>query len=138
MHGEIKEVKRRNGEVILRCADEKGEWEAYLEFSFQFNLEIGQKVRGFGIIENQPDGKVVLAARWVKKTDENELAFCVHETQKNWETVCRAHPGVGELKPYVQPISKPMPIPAFTGATQAPESNEFVPASELKIERDFV
>src|ERR1051325_1292752 len=75
-HGTIQELKMRNGEMGFRVKDEKGEWEGFIEERNAPALNVGESVRVYGIVSAQPDGRNVLACKWIKSVGAEEMQFC--------------------------------------------------------------
>lgn len=138
MHGSIKESKTRMNEIVFRATDEKGEWEGYAEQKNAPTLESGITVRALGIITAQPDGRNVLACKWVKIVEADESEFAKRLTRKDWEKQCGDHPTLNELKPFEMP--KPKMVKTEEKIIQPKENpeNEFISAAEIKVEREYL
>lgn len=137
-HGTILEVKSRKGEVIFRVKDEKGEWEGYLEEKNAQTLVEGQVVRAYGTISPQPDGKNVLACKWIKHVNGEEKEFCEKKTLEEWENVVREHSTLNGLKPFERPTPKIVNIEHETLNVTKDEPQEFISAAEIKVEREYL
>ena len=140
LHGTIESVKKRTEEVIITCKDEKGNWEAYtgnIPTNLVEKFEVGKKVRTYGTIVSQPDGKNLLHAHWVILVEEEEFEFVNEKTKKEWETIVKEFPTLTELKPF---ISKPVE----KRAEEKPQpkkkegDDDFVPANKIQVEQEFV
>jgi hypothetical protein len=140
LHGEIVEIKTRQNEQIVRAKDEKGEWNAYAESTIAL-FEKGNLVRAYGIIVSQPDGNTMLAAKWIKKIEKEEYEYCQRETGVEWEKMEKENPSLKGLKPFVpkKNIEKNPPTQAENTSKVHPETDsDFIPAAQLKIEREYL
>ncbi len=137
-HGNIQETKMRNGELVVRVKDEKGEWEGFIEERNAPALSEGQVVRAYGIISAQPDGRNVLACKWIKIIGEEESVFCTRKTNETWKKMISEHAELAELKPHVLPPPKlvKMEHPIAKPAENHP--SEFISAAEIKVEREYL
>lgn len=138
LHGEIIEHKMQNGEMVVRGKDSKGEWSAYWNAipGMEVPQEPGAQIRVYGRIVSQPDGNVKIASQWMKKVEMEEYAFCIRESEKEWEKLVQEFPALSTLKPFVL---KQNPAPAKVEAKPSPKKEEeFVAASEFKVEQHFV
>lgn len=137
-HGNVNEVKTRNGEVVLRVKDEKGEWEGFMEERNAPALNTGMVVRAYGIISAQPDGRNVLACKWIRTVDEAESEFCARQTREEWARIMEEHAELRELKPFVRPAPKLVKTELNVVQTRENEPNEFISAAEIKVEREYL
>ncbi len=145
LHGTLSQQRGRRDETIIRARDEKGEWEAYAHYSIPL-LNTGESVRAYGRIMIQPDGSVQLAAQWIKKIEMEEAEYCLRETHANWEKIIQNHAGLQTLSPAVpKPITThALPPVAMVATPYAPtptppaKEDDFVPASELEVEKEYV
>lgn len=138
-HGNVLETKQRNGELVIRVKDEKGEWEAYGEGNAT-DFQIGETVRAYGLIVPQPDGKMMLAAKWIKKTNPDEHAYCIRHAQKEWNTIIEKNPSISTLKPFELPKPKPGQIQTPLKETKSPpkDDEDFVSAHQLNVEKEYL
>lgn len=139
LHGEIVEVKQRNMELTFRVKDEKGEWEAYGEGS-PTAYQTGEKVRGYGLIVPQPDGKMMLAAKWIKKVGNEEYDYCIRHAQQEWTSILEKNPSILTLKPFELPKSKTPMVSSSSRETKSasPDDSDFISASQLNVEREYL
>lgn len=138
MHGSIKESKTRMNEIVFRAMDEKGEWEGYAEEKNSPALENGITVRALGIITSQPDGRNVLACKWIKIVEPDENEFAERQTRKDWEKMCTEHATLNELKPFEMPKPKMVKTEEKIIQPQENKENEFISAAEIKVEREYL
>ncbi len=137
-HGKLMELKTRNGEISLRVKDEKGEWEGFIEERNAPVLSENMNVRAYGIISAQPDGRNVLACKWIRMIDELEKEFCVRQTSIEWERLTQEHAGLNELKPFVRPEPKLVKTEIKTVKPAENTPNEFISAAEINVEREYL
>lgn len=138
VHGNVNEAKIRNGELVVRVKDEKGEWEGFMEERNAPALSEGMIVRAYGIISAQPDGRNVLACKWIRTMDEQEREFCVRQTNSEWERLTQEHAELNELKAFVRPEPKLVKTEQKVTQTRENEPNEFISAAEIKVEREYL
>lgn len=138
VHGNVNEAKIRNGELVVRVKDEKGEWEGFMEERNAPALSEGLFVRAYGIISAQPDGRNVLACKWIRTMDEQEREFCVKQTNVEWTRLTEEHAELNELKPFVRPEPKLVKTEQKVTQTRENEPNEFISAAEIKVEREYL
>lgn len=137
-HGEIIHVKARNGEIDFRIKDEKGEWEGFIEERNAPALNAGEIVRVYGIISAQPDGRNVLACKWMKTIQEEEKQFCARKTTEEWTRVVGEHAQLNGLKPYEFPQPKIVKVEQKVVQKRESDENEFISAAEIKVEREYL
>lgn len=137
VHGLLTEVKVKPNEVILKGKDEKGEWSAYVE-QYLETFTVGQRVRAYGLIVPQPDGNVMLAAKWAKIMSEDEQAYCQKQATKEWETIVAHNPTISSLVPFVSPVSKKTNATTPTPSPRPHEEPDFIPATQFKVEHDYL
>ena len=138
MHGIIRENKTRMNEIVFRVGDEKGEWEGYAEEKNSPALNTGATIRALGIITSQPDGRNVLACKWVKIVEADENEFAERQTRKEWEKLCTEHALLNELKPFEMPKPKMVKMEEKIIKTHDSKENEFISAAEIKVEREYL
>ncbi|MFH0970031.1 MAG: OB-fold nucleic acid binding domain-containing protein [Candidatus Diapherotrites archaeon] len=140
VHGIVEDIRNKVGETIFHVKDEKGKWSAYGDAVE--TIKIGDRVRAYGMIVNQPDGNMLLAAKWVKKIEKEEYAFCEKQTHAAWENILKQYHEIIQLVPFVPPISRKNNIEktplANTPEKKEREENDFIPATELKVEQDYL
>ncbi len=136
-HGVLAETKTRNGERIIKVKDEKGEWEGFAEETKIENAQVGERVRAYGTILAQPDGKLALSIRWAKKVGEEEYAFCQKETHNEWNNLVQQHATLNVLIPYKAPAPKIISHTLNSIPAKA-EPSEFISAAEFKVEREYL
>ncbi len=139
LHGEIVEVKQRNQELTFRIKDEKGEWEAYGEGDPR-TFNVGEKVRAYGLIVPQPDGKMMLAAKWVKKIETEEWEYCIRSTQKEWTPLLETNQSISTLKPFELPKPRPGIVQSIQTETKSPpkDDEDFISAHQIKVEKEYL
>lgn len=137
LHGECVETKTRNGELVVRARDEKGEWEAYGEHAV--GVTKGTPLRAYGTIAAQPDGRMMLAAKWIKPVEQDEMEYCKKKTHQEWTHLIEAKPELSTLAPFVppKPVTKTLQVET-TPPKNAQNDTDFVSASEIKIEREYL
>lgn len=138
MHGTIRESKTRMNEIVFRVQDTKGEWEGYAEEKNTPMLNTGTTIRALGIITSQPDGRNVLACKWVKIIEKEENEFAERYTQKDWEKLSQEHAILNELKPHEMPKPKMVKTEEKIIKTMQKDENEFISAAEIKVEREYL
>ncbi len=137
-HGAVQELKMRNGEVVVRVKDEKGEWEGFIEEKNAPAMSEGLMVRAYGIISAQPDGRNVLACKWIKMIHDEEQQFCTRKTNETWEKLTNEHAELAELKPFVLPQPKLVKTEHTIAKPIENASAEFISAAEIKVEREYL
>ncbi|MEK6970866.1 MAG: hypothetical protein AABW68_04225 [archaeon] len=141
VHGKLVEVKIKPNETILKGEDAKGVWWAYVE-QYVERYEIGQRVRAYGIITAQPDGNVSLAAKWTKIIEEGEYAYCEEQSRNTWETLQKEQPVIDTLPPFHErAATRGNPHSSLSPTAAKPTEKgepEFIPADQLKVEREYI
>ncbi len=141
VHGILTEVRVKPNEITLKGKDEKGDWCAYVE-QYVERFEIGQRVRAYGIVSTQPDGNIMLSAKWVKTITEEEYHYCEKETTRMWETTTNEYPVILTLNVFVAPmIEKNNTAHSKTKEDSPPsveEETDFIPAAQFKVEREYL
>ncbi len=139
LHGEIVEVKQRNQELTFRVKDAKGEWEAYAEGDPR-TFTTGEKVRAYGLIVPQPDGKMMLAAKWVKKIEADEWEYGIRSTEKEWAPLLENNPILSTLKPFELPKPRLGLVNVLQNKTKTPpkDDDDFVSAHQIKVEKEYL
>lgn len=132
--GKLEEKQTNGNEIRLRVRDEKGIWEGY-GFALSPELETGKKVRGYGQLKAQPDGNMQVALQWAKEINEEEMLFCEKQTQLEWEKMVVEYSVLPLLTPFEPKLTATIQKPL---STKPPQSEEFISANELQIERDYV
>lgn len=135
MHGTLKQTTQQGNEHRVWVEDAKGQWEGYL-YALSQPLNEGQTVRGYGQLKVQPDGSCKIALQWIKSIQENEKQYIEKQTHAQWQQLVQEFPQLPLLQPFTQ---KPILVQEkTTPKTPLPQQEEFIPASELHVEQDYV
>ncbi len=137
-HGKIIEIMEKSGELLLKVQDEKGTWSAYTERDAALQDE--QTIRAYGLIVSQPDGNVMLAAKWVKRVEKDEYAYCEREARKEWEKLIETYPTLATLTAYTIPERKNTrnETPTRQDSRSRDEESDFIPATEFKVDKEYI
>ncbi|MBM3282282.1 MAG: hypothetical protein FJY86_03000 [Candidatus Diapherotrites archaeon] len=136
-HGNIIETKNRNGELVVRVKDEKGEWEGYAEEKKTPMLNVGTHVRAYGSINAQPDGRNMLACTWIKEISTEEKEYCERKTRHEWGALTQTNATLSTIQPHIMPAPKLVKTETIVTHAQ-PKENEFISAAEFKVEREYL
>jgi hypothetical protein len=137
-HGSVVEIKTRNGELVVRVKDEKGEWEGYAEEKNTPTINTGMNVRAYGTINPQPDGRNMLACAWIKEVSNEEKEYCERKTRTTWETLTQTHAALSTINPFVRPAPQLVKTETTIVTDAQPKENEFISAAEIKVEREYL
>ncbi len=137
-HGNITEIKNRNGEIVVRVKDEKGEWEGYAEEKKTQTFNVGNSVRAYGSINAQPDGRNMLSCTWIKEISTEEKEFCERKTREMWEKLTQTHSTLSTIQPHTMPAPKLVKTETTIVTHAQPKENEFISAAEFKVEREYL
>ncbi len=136
MHGTLQQQITQGNEHRVVVEDAKGKWEGYT-YSLAHSLIEGQTVRGYGQLKVQPDGNCKVALQWMKPIEEKEKQYIETQTQLAWGKLVEQFPQLPLLQPFEN-----NPIRVHESYTKqkppTPQQEEFIPASELKVEEDYV
>ena len=135
-HGQVHQKITQGNEHRFIVEDAKGKWEGYT-YAGAHAVEAGQAVRGYGQLKLQPDGNCKIALQWIKPIEEKEKQYMETHTQSAWGKLVEAYPQLPLLQPFE---NKPIRVQENDTRPKSsePQQEEFIPASELKVEEDYV
>ncbi|QQR92551.1 MAG: hypothetical protein IPJ89_05395 [Candidatus Iainarchaeum archaeon] len=133
-HGTLQQSTTQGNEHRVWVEDAKGQWEGYL-YALPQEINNGTSVRGYGQLKVQPDGSCKIALHWLKPIHEDEKQYIEKQTHTHWQKLVQEFPQLPMLQPFT---SKPIIVQEKPIAKPAPQQEEFVPASELHVEQDYV
>ena len=139
LHGKILRSDARGEEVRVTGEDTKGKWVAYQARLPGVDLlfKEGTRVRAYGKIQSQPDGSIGLAAQWIREVSPEEYAYAQGKADEGWKNALEENPALEKLVPFASPKREAGKRVSEKGKEPLPQ-DDFVPAHELKVEREYV